>query len=1237
MKNVVLAVALCILVATGLFGQMTSLTGTVTDPSGAVVPNAVITVVNTETGLQRQDKSDAQGRYGMEQLSPGTYRLTAKASGFADIVINRFELLVNQPATMPITFEKIGATSTTISVEANATQVNTQDASLGNAVGTQAIVELPFFARNVANLLQYQPGVTSFGTNNDDRNGSVNGGRSDQGNVTLDGADVNNEHSRAAFTSVLRVTLDSVEEFRSTTTNADATKGRGSGADVALVTKSGTNQYHGSLYEYRRGTETAANGFFSNRASVPRAALLINIFGGSAGGPIKKNKAFFFLNYEGRRDASATVVSRTVPAEATKQGIVLYHDAKGVLQQVSPEQAKAIDPLGIGINQAALKIMQGYPAGNNNSVGDGLNTLGYTFNSPQHSDQNTYIARLDYHLDEAGKHSLFWRGNLQNDSQNGTPQFPGMIPNSVTLANNKGFATGWTAVLTPTMVSTLRYGLTRVGGETTGILNSGFTAFRGYSTPFGTSTGTARIVPVHTLSEDLSWSHGAHDLRFGGMLRLISDRSISFDHSFSSATTNSSGISGSGADITPASLGINKNDTTSYQYTMSALLGIIAQATGNYNYLTDGTVLPVGAPVTRNWVDHASELYAQDSWKLKSNFTMTYGVRLSLMPPVHEANGQQVSTDIPIGTWFNQRGALMDQGKSASSMPPITYVLANSAQGRPLYPYHTAVAPRLAFAWSPNASSGLARFLFGGPGKTSIRAGAGMYYDEIGEPLADSFDSTAFGLSTSLNNPLNVLDSTQLPRFTSFFTLPAQLIPPAPKGGFPVSYPDAFAITNSIDDHLKAPYTMNLNFSIGRQFSHGLFVQASYVGRLSRHSLIQRDLAMPGNLKDPKSGQTYFQAMTQLATAIDFKNLATVNSSGLADVSKITPIPFFENMWATAAGKGFSATQVIAKEYLERNNQGDFTSVLADMDNGDNCGAAGSVFRADGRIRQTGCGVLGAYSMFSPQFAALSAWSSLGSGAYHSAQVTVRKQTSNGLLFDLNYTFSKSIDIGSHAESSDAFTSDFMINSWDPSQLRAVSGYDVRHSVNAYMVWQLPFGRNKKFARSINRALDALVGGWEISGTYRQTSGLPFSVSDGSRWATNWQLSSFATPNGTPIPQTVSAHNAPGLNGVGGPNLWTDPASALAGFSETMAGQTGSRNSLRGEGFFNIDTGLYKNFTLAEGKRLQIRWESFNVSNTVRFDPASANLSLTSSGNFGKLTGQLGSPRQMQFAMRLSF
>jgi Carboxypeptidase regulatory-like domain len=1222
---------LSLLMAAASFGQTTAINGTVMDPSGAVIPNATVTITSTATGFQRSSVSDPQGRYNIPQLAPGPYKLSAKASGFADFTIERIELQVDSPATVQIKFEKVGATTTTVSVEAAATSINTVDASLGNVISSSAIVELPSFARNVANLLSFQPGVSYFG-GSDDRNGAVNGGHSDQSNITLDGADVNSQNDRAAFTTVLRVTPDSVEEFRTTTSNGGADTGRGSGADITLVTKSGTNEYHGSLYEYRRGTETAANSFFNNKAGVKIAPLLINLFGASVGGPIKRNKAFFFVNYEGRRDASSTSVTRTVPDESMKQGIINYHTSSGALTQIGPAQIQSIvDPAGIGVSQAALAVLKLYPVGNNPSIGDGVNTIGYLFNAPIHSKQDTYIAKFDYKLDNDGKHSLFLRANLQNDHQAGTPQFPGAAPNSTTLANNKGMATGWTAVLKPNVVSTLRYGFTRQGGETTGILGSNYVTFRGIDPIYGTSTGLARIIPVHTLSEDLAWTHGSHDFRFGGTARFISNNSTNFARAYNNATTNASVLNGSGNGLVPTSLGLASGDKTTFEYTAVALLGIVTSATGNYNYKVDGTVIPPGSPVARDYVSKELEMYAQDSWRIKSNFTITYGLRFSVMPPVHEANGQQITTNIPISTWMDTRGALANAGQSNLAAGNIEYLVA----GRPYYPEHFNWQPRLSMAYSPRGTSGLSRFLFG-EGKTSIRAGAGMYYDLIGQPLANFISSNSFGLSTSLSTPPNVYSETQLPRFTGFFNLPSSpaaaplFLQPAPPAGFPVSYPNAFAITSSLDDQLKAPYTMNLNFSIGRQFGHGWFVQGSYVGRLSRHTLLQRDLAMATNLKDPKSGQTYYQAMTQLATLLDLQGVSLAN---------LPKIPFFEDMWATAAGNGNTATQAVAQDYLYRSNPGDFTNTLNDMDNGQACGKNSTFSASTGHITQLACGVLGPNSMWSPQYSALNTWSSLGSGAYHGMQWTVQKQMSNGVSLALNYTVSKSLDLNSRAEASGAFSTDFMINSWNASQLRSVSRYDALQQANAYLVWQLPFGRNRRFGTNMSKVADAIVGGWEVSGTWRMTSGLPTSVSDGSRWATNWELSSFATPNGSPQEQIVSAHNAPAISGPGGPNLWTDPKTALAAWQETMAGQTGSRNTLRGDGFFNIDSGLYKNFTMPwnEKQKLQFRWEAYNVSNTVKFDPNSANLSLTSTAKFGQLTSQLGSPRQMEFALRFQF
>jgi hypothetical protein len=1266
MNRLVVLFLLLACLGVGLYAQSSSVTGNVTDPTGAVIPGATITLHNVETGAERTTTADPQGRYNVQQVPPGLYKVTAKASGFADVVIEKLELLVNQPATLELKFEKVGSTATSVVVEAAAAQVNTTDASLGNAIDSNAIVQMPMFARNVVGLLAFQPGVTSFSSpgaaasgtteGSDYRSGSVNGGKSDQGNITLDGADVNDQNGRTPFTTVLRVTLDSVEEFRTTTTNGDSGTGRGSGADVALVTKSGTNTFHGSLYEYRRGTETASNTFFNNAASQPIAPVLVNVFGGSAGGAIKKNKLFYFINYEGRRDASANSVNRTVPTLTLRQGIVSYTNTQGQTGvQIPAAQLASIDPAGIGVNAAALKQMQAMPAPNNTTIGDGYNTAGYIFNAPGYNVQNTYISKIDYHPND--RNSLFIRGNLQNDwadnSTTNIPQFPGLPPNSVSLANSKGLAAGWTDVLTTNLVSTLHYGFTRAGNQTTGVLASNYEWFRGLSTPFGTSTGTTRIIPVNHIGEDLSWNHGQHDIRFGGSFRGIHNQSQSFANSYSNASSNPSWIAGSGNDLVPASLGVASSFKTNYEYAIGAALGLEAQGSANYNYLVNGTVLPSGAPVSRNFANFETEMYLQDTWKVTRQFTVTAGIRLGLEPPVHEVNGQQASTNIPLASWLGARANFANQGLTQQDAGLIDFVPLS--QGSAMYPFHKNWSPRLGLAYSPDARSGISKWLFGGPGKTSIRAGAGIYYDLVGQPLAQAFSSSTPGLSQSFSNPANILSSAQLPRYTTFNTVPSQLVPPPPPGGLPLVYPygagqsGAFAITNSVDQQLAAPYTMNLDFSVGREFGHGFFVQASYVGRLSRHSLTNRDLAMPTNPTDPQSGQTYFQAMDQLMTAMDFQG---------ATVANVPQIPFFNNMWKTAGINGLTPTQVWANDYINNSANGDATNTLNNADNAANCNNGGPTkINAKGAVTQIACSVQGPWLVFNPQFSALSAFSSIGKGDYHAMQWTIRKRYSYGLQFDLNYAWSKSIDLGSVGESgtgtggnfnpSGAAFSGFIQNAWNPSQMRAVSSYDTTQQVNAFGVYELPFGRGRRFGGGVNKIVDAFLGGWQISGNWRQTSGLPFTVGNGQRWPTDWNVSDNATPSG-PVPVSET-NNAIGIKN-GGPNLFANPSAILGVgtnqpvgqyglFQETLAGQSGLRNNLRGNGLFNIDSGLYKVFTMPykESHKLQIRWEMYNVTNSVIFDPASASLVDNSSSNFGKIANTLTAPRQMQFAGRYTW
>jgi hypothetical protein len=1193
------------------FGQnLTSLSGTVTDSSGAVVPNSSVTVENLSNGATRTALTDDSGGYSFPQIAPGAYKLSAAATGFSVATVEEVRLLVSTPATVNLHLE-VGVTSQTVSVDAKGTQLNTQDASLGNAIGTRPILQLPLEGRNVVGLLSLQPGVTFLGENSiSSRNGSVNGGKNDQANVTLDGVDVNDQQDRSPFTSVLRVTLDSVQEFRVITTNANASFGRTSGAQVNLVTKSGTNEIHGSAYEYHRNTVTTANSFLNNAATpaVPRAKLIRNVFGASTGGPVVKNCAFFFLNYEGRRDASAAAAERLVPTETFRQGIVRYQRADGSLGTLSQAQVRNIDPLAIGPNTEVLKLLQSYPLPNTTSIGDGLNSAGYRFVAPVGVHWNTYIARLDFNPGESGRHAIFLRGNLQNDSSNSTPQFPGQPPNSVNLANSKGLAAGYNVVFSPNLIGSFRYGFTRQGLENSGTQVASAVRFFSFADPIGLTTAFTRLTPVHNPSQDFSWIKGTHNVQFGGVQRFIRNRRIAYDRSFHNAQTRASRLQESGAKLDPLDINLNARDA--YRSQMVDLLGIISTVDANYNYDLKGNVQPLGTPVDRTFGGEEYEFYVQDTWRLNRALTVSAGLRYSLMPPIYETNGIQVALSPSLGEWFDQRGGLAQQGKPQSQATPLEYIALGQPGAGELYEFHKKnFAPRFAIAWSPQADSGLAGWLFGGPGRTSIRAGWGIYYELFGQSLINRADSGAFGLSTQIQSAGSQFTELTAPRFTGIFNLPAGLIPAAPPQQFPVNAPFAFARGSNVDSQIRPPYTMNMDLSIGREFGHGFFVEASYVGRLSRRSLIQSDVATPANLVDPTSGMDYFSAVREIAK---YQRANT-------PAAQVPAIAFWENLWPGAAGAGLSSTQRIYQRYVARGP--DYLTATEDID-----------FRCT-----PACSALGPYAIYDRQFASFTAWRSVAGGSYHAMQWTARQRFQSG-EFAFNYTFSKSIDLASRAENdATAAVFGFLTNPWNPGLHKAVSDYDLTHQWNMYGLIELPFGKGKHWANH-GGIVDAIVGGWQLSGIYRQSSGFPISVRNGRAWPTNWQWQGFATAI-APVPEDGSHKNAPAVVGAGGPNIFADPNAALNSFEYTLPGGIGNRNIVRGDGYFTIDGSLAKSFAMpyAESHRLQIRCEVFNVTNSVRFDVANVSLDIGQRGSFGRYASLLTQPRVMQFGARYEF
>ena len=440
-------VLVCILSTLSLsFGQTatTSLRGTIKDPSEALVPGAKVTLLDKTNGTTFSAVTDSSGSYTFPQIPPAKYVITVTAAGFGT-QSKIAELLVNQPATVNFTIS-VQATTETVDVSADAQTLNTTDATIGNAIGNDTIQAMPLDGRDPISLLSLQPGVLFLGEtvslanknepqDQDSRQGAVAGARSDQGNVTLDGIDDNDEISGYAFNGVLRSTLDSTEEFRVTTSNGNADAGRSSGAQISLVTKSGTNNFHGSLYEYNRPSNTVANEWFVKNQQIADGLpnrptkYIVNTFGGSVGGPIAKDKLFFFFNYEGQRLATNDAVSATTPSATFMNGQLGYIsavDQSTVL--LTPNQVAQLDASCTrcsqpGPDQAILQYLSKEPVATVLSGGDGINNGTYNFSSPAPQSLNTSIAKIDYNLNS--KNHFFARGNLQKDTALGAQNLPG--------------------------------------------------------------------------------------------------------------------------------------------------------------------------------------------------------------------------------------------------------------------------------------------------------------------------------------------------------------------------------------------------------------------------------------------------------------------------------------------------------------------------------------------------------------------------------------------------------------------------------------------------------------------------------------------------------------------------------------------------------------------------------------------------------------------------------------------
>ncbi len=1216
--------------------QSSGLTGVVIDSTGAVVTGVEVKLFNTLTGATYTTKTDEQGVYSFPRVPPSPgYSLTFTKESFRTLTISGISVGVGVTETHNAQLE-VGSVAQTVEVTATGeATLNTTDATIGNVIDARRIKDLPIQIRSTpAALIGLQPGVVANSGGGGNRVGSVTGARTDQGNITIDGIDANDVTTGQAFATVGNLPIDALQEFRAITTNPEADDGRSSGGQIKLVTKGGTNDWHGSARYFLRHDKFAANSFFNNKNRIARPKLRRHQFGSSFGGAAIKDKLFFFFDYEGRRDASGVSNTRTVPLDHVRQGQIGYIrtgvDNGGAncnfqaRLTTKPEcivfqttaQSAGLDPRGTGIDAALLTFVTGrYPQANDLSLGDGVNTGGFRFNSPVKRADNTYTTRIDWQ--PSTSHQLFSRFNFARRRQTDTinsvaAQFPGDPETAQIIVQDYAWVVGHTWTINRNSQNQITVGITRSGLQFPTLFQPAFPnsftfANNGAGTailsaPFAGISSQDRFVPVPTIRDDYTYTHGRHTWQFGGSVKPIQQKS-GLVNDFNFVTMGLGGLTnGLNSSLRPGNILNSATARRQYDSMYTFLLGRFGQIATNFNYSPTGTPFVPGTGKKRNFHYNEYEFYGQDSWRLRSDLTVTLGLRWGYYGVPFEADGFQATNDIDFRNLFAVRVANGAAGIGGDSAEPfLRYDLGGKANNARGYsdPDLNNFAPRVSIAWNPSFRDNFLGKIFGDR-KTSIRAGGSVVYDRVGGAVTFIQDQVSYLFDNSATiNFGNVNANTALlndPRFTSIGSLPS--IPTAPtitrpftpfvSGGVPFGNAEGDA-NYAVSQDFRTPYAYTFSFGIQRELPRNFFFEVNYVGRLGHKLWAQADAAQIVDFKDLTSGQFLQAAFNAMQAQI------------IAG-SPITPQPWFENQCFAGC------TALVASALGGLVEIGDLSDTIQALN---------------------GSGLIANNVGLSGQFSTNAYITNLSSSNYHGLLVSARKRFSDKIQFDFNYTLSHSID--NQSSITNTVFGGLVCDIRNLRVCRGNSNFDVRHNISMNGIYELPVGRGQRFAGGAPRWLDAIIGGWEASGIWTWRTGFAFTTTTDA-FPVGFVFNSPAVLTGSPS----AIRGGLGTDSSGNITYFGDTTAALAALRNPHGGEIGNRNNLRGPGFSNVDLGILKSFKMPykESHKLQFRVEMFNAFNNVSFNFPNANIN---SGSFGRITSEVTAPREMQFALRYDF
>lgn len=1198
--------ALLVLTFLGLtvssFAQVTGrVSGSVIDPTGASIPDAKISLIPAGNATAAYSTTTtSEGYFTITGIRAGTYDITTEVTGF---LVRTERGVIVEPGrenSLPPFSMTVGSVTQSVEIVDQNLGVQTANSEVATTITNKQVRLLPQLNRSPLALLTTQAGVTSNGRTYT----TVNGQRVSFTNVTLDGINVQDNYIRTNALDFLPnlLLLDQVGEVTVATSNVNPALGNGS-AQVAFITPSGSNTYHGSVYWQNRNNAMAANSWFNNQRGIANPFLNQNQLGFSLGGHVIKDKLFFYVNYEAFRLRQQATNQTVIPTADARQGIFTYKDNSGAVRKVNVLQLAGVSP-----DPTTAAILNSMPAASNindYTIGDSTATLlrnsgGYDFLIRANRTRDNMIAKVDYLL--SSKHSLSatyaWNRDLldRTDLAYDFSKVPKVSNDEATPF----FSAAWRWSASPTFTNEARGGvniapalfLTSEKFPSFLVASSALTGLGGLFSPtYNPFRAQGRYTDTYNFNDNATWVKGKHTVAFGFQMQLV--RITPFNDGDITPTYNL-GISGNNSKgLSAAQLpGASASDQTAANNLLAVLAGYITSYQQTFNVTSRTSGFVNGATNKRNLKFDYYAGYGQDTWKILPRLTLSLGLRYDLYKPVDEQNAllltPRLENNNPINT-------LLD--------PNAVLDFAGTAVGRPLYNTRKSnFAPNVGLAWAPF-----------GDNKTSIRAGYSFTYVNDDTIRVAQGNASAAGLARQVTSSGRTEQLSNLPVIT----------PPTFK--VPLTLSDNYAINSSsifgvADPNLKIPYVQQWTIGIQRQIKD-FIVEVRYVGNHGTHlfrdyDLNQVNIIGSGFLDDFKRAQSN-QA---LAIAAGKGNNPAYDST----IPGSQPLVVFPKLV-----NGGTLTSATNRTLIQQGQVGTLATNYA-------------------TARQSG----GVPLFINNQALAANYLTNFSNSTYNGLQTDVTRRFKNGLQVQFNYTFSKSL---SDAQGDGQTRVEPFLDINNAKLEKSRAPFDITHAFKANGVYELPFGKGRKFLTHTG-VFDRVIGGWSMSGIATWNSGSPFSIVS-ARGTLNNTTANGINPSSNNTATTLltggqlgnivkfqMTGNGPyivGLNAINpsdGRGVSPDGSAPFSGqvFFNPAAGTVGTlqRRFFSGPSSFDLDMGLQKRVNITERIFAELRAEAVNVLNHPTFYTGDQSINSTT---FGKISSTLNSRRILQLGLQIRF